>query len=363
MLDALRAAVPVRAPGVWVVGGAVRDALLGIEPRELDLLVEGDAVALARSAGEVVAVHERFGTATVRVGDVLVDLASARRESYASPGALPDVSLGASVEEDLRRRDFTVNAMAVRVEDGAFAAVPGAEDDLRHRRLRVLHRASFTDDPTRMLRGARYAARLGFVLVDDIRPGPLETVSAHRVGAEVRLAMGEPVRVWDAMDGFGLGRAVFGGAWDFDSRVVSRAVGLLGGGVVALGAALRGDVASLLDALGFPARERDVIAAAAGVDGLAVGANPGAVALWRSLRRLPPEAVAVAGARGDVAAARWWLDELRHVRPAVSGDELVAAGLQGPAVGQALERATEAALRGADRDTQLRAALGEDVAG
>src|SRR4051794_20899435 len=152
--------------GVYVVGGAVRDALRGQVPRELDLVVEGDAVAVARRAAERVGgtltVHERFGTATVRTGNFAFDLAGARRETYARPGALPDVQLGATLREDLARRDFTVNALAVSLGDGTLTAWPGARADLEAGVLRVLHDGSFADDPTRMLRLVRYAARLGF---------------------------------------------------------------------------------------------------------------------------------------------------------------------------------------------------------
>src|SRR3954454_22870792 len=130
-------------PGVHVVGGAVRDALRGQVPRELDLVVEGDAVAVARHAAERVSgtltVHERFGTATVKTGDFAFDLAGARRERYAHPGALPTVELGATLEEDLARRDFTVNAIAVSLLDGAMTQWPGARDDLERGTLRVLH--------------------------------------------------------------------------------------------------------------------------------------------------------------------------------------------------------------------------------
>src|SRR4051812_43933303 len=154
------------APGVHVVGGAVRDALRGQVPRELDLVVEGDALAVARRAaarvGGTLTVHERFGTATVRAEGYDFDLAGARRESYPRPGALPEVELGARIADDLARRDFSVNAMAVGLADGAFTEWPGARADLDARLLRVLHERSFIDDPTRMLRLLRYAARLGF---------------------------------------------------------------------------------------------------------------------------------------------------------------------------------------------------------
>ncbi len=183
-------------PGVWIVGGAVRDVLLGRAPRELDLLVEGAAGPVVHALGEPTAVHERFGTFTVAG----IDVTAARREIYARPGALPDVELGATVAEDLARRDFTVNAIAVRVSDGHVEAWPGALEDLDARVLRVLHDRSFVDDPTRALRMARYAARLDF----GVEPGTARlaadvdfgTVSGPRIGAELRLALTEPPSVW-----------------------------------------------------------------------------------------------------------------------------------------------------------------------
>src|SRR5829696_7252573 len=153
-------------PEAWVVGGAVRDLLLGGTPEDLDVVIEGDAVAAARRLadaleGELV-VHDRFGTATVAAAGHVYDLATARAETYAAPGALPDVRPG-TVEEDLLRRDFTVNAIAV-AGDGRIAAAPSAFEDLDARVLRVLHARSFVDDPTRLLRLVRYATRLGFAV-------------------------------------------------------------------------------------------------------------------------------------------------------------------------------------------------------
>src|SRR4051812_5556600 len=187
-------------PGVHVVGGAVRDALGGQVPRELDLVVEGDAVAVARHAAERVGgtltLHERFGTATVRTGDFAFDLAGARREVYERPGALPTVELGATLEEDLARRDFTVNAMAVSLADGRLTTWPGAREDLDAGRLRILHDGSFADDPTRMLRLLRYAARLEFAIEPGtaalIDPSLLHTVTGDRAGNERRLLLREP---------------------------------------------------------------------------------------------------------------------------------------------------------------------------
>ena len=189
---------------VYVVGGAVRDVLLDRTPHELDFVVEGDAVAVARRAaqrlGGRVIVHERFGTATVEAPDATFDLAGARRERYERPGTLPVVELGASLREDLERRDFTVNAIALHLADGELTFYPDAREDLEAGVLRVLHDRSFVDDPTRLLRLARYGARLGFepdeytdrLAAEAIAGGAPDTVTGARLGAELRLLLREP---------------------------------------------------------------------------------------------------------------------------------------------------------------------------
>ncbi len=166
---ALPAAMPLLArlpdtPAVYLVGGAVRDLLLGGAPFDLDLVVEGDAAAFASSLGGELKVHDRFGTSTVTLDGFSYDIARARRETYAHPGALPDVA-PAPLAEDLERRDFTVNTLALALAGdraGELTWVPTALEDLDARRLRVLHDRSFIDDPTRLFRLVRYATRLGF---------------------------------------------------------------------------------------------------------------------------------------------------------------------------------------------------------
>ncbi len=172
LAEALRAHPPragaVRDVGddpVYLVGGAVRDLLLGRGRADIDLVVEGDAAALAARLGADVVSHERFGTAKVKLDGHEVDIAGARSESYPHPGALPVVEPAAELEADLLRRDFTINAMAIPLARRAapdrparWRGRPGA------RQLRVLHTGSFVDDPTRALRAARYAARFGFEL-------------------------------------------------------------------------------------------------------------------------------------------------------------------------------------------------------
>src|SRR4051794_24968637 len=182
-----------RRPGLHLVGGAVRDLLLGATPVDVDLVLEdGDPAAVLAPLGVPVTVHERFGTASARQAGHAYDVARARAETYAQPGALPD-PVPAGLDEDLRRRDFTVNTFALALgppEPGRLRAVPEAEPDLAGRRLRVLHPESFLDDPTRLLRLARYRGRLGFAVEPGtaelaraaVDRGALRTVSGARIG-------------------------------------------------------------------------------------------------------------------------------------------------------------------------------------
>ena len=154
---------------VHLVGGSVRDLLLGRTPAELDLAASGEGDdpvgSLAGALGGVAMKGSQFGTAKVVVGEVEVDVARTRRETYIRPGALPTVTFTNSIEEDLPRRDFTIHAMAVSLNRGDFGAVLDPLDgrrDLEAGRVRVLHARSFEDDPTRILRAVRYAGRLGF---------------------------------------------------------------------------------------------------------------------------------------------------------------------------------------------------------
>ncbi len=361
---------------VYVVGGAVRDLLLGLEPHELDFVVEGDAVAVARRIGGRVIAHERFGTATVSIDGATFDLAGARRERYPRPGALPEVELGASLREDLERRDFTVNAIALHLADGELTWLPGAEEDLGARRLRVLHDASFRDDPTRLLRLARYAARLGFepeertdrLAGEAVAGGAVETITGSRMGAELRLLLQEPQpAALLALERHGLGRALLE-RFSVDRELVERAIALCPADaradLVALAGCLdRAASPARLDALAFPAEERAIVATAASRAPHLAEAIEDAIddaGVWRALRRERPETVALAGALGPREAAQRWLEDIRHRRLAINGDDIVAAGLSGPAVGEALDAAMVAMLEGrADsREEQLAAALG-----
>lgn len=190
---------------VYLIGGSIRDLLLGEPSPDLDLTVVGDGIAFARVlAQEVEATvieERRFLTAKIETPDGTIDVATARRETYPRPGALPQVEPG-TIADDLARRDFTVNAMALRLDGRGPQRLLdpfGGRDDLKRRCLRVLHDRSFHDDPTRILRAARYAARLGFRLEpktrrlaqEAVRAECLDTVSRERLRRELFLLLDE----------------------------------------------------------------------------------------------------------------------------------------------------------------------------
>ena len=174
------------------MGGAVRDLLLGEPSFDIDLAVEGDGIAfaerLAAALGGRMHAHEKFHTAVVLAGDLRVDVASARTEHYEYPAALPMVE-HSSIRQDLHRRDFTINAMAVSLLPAEFGLLfdpYGGEGDLGRGIVRVLHNLSFIEDPTRIFRAIRYQNRYGFDM-DGAHP---------RAGPKLRRdgAGGRPVR-------------------------------------------------------------------------------------------------------------------------------------------------------------------------
>jgi tRNA nucleotidyltransferase (CCA-adding enzyme) len=350
--------LPTGGDRIAVVGGFVRDVWLGREPRELDLVVEGDAPALALSLGGDTVVHEPFGTASATGAGWRIDLAMARREHYPAPGALPQVE-PATLEEDLARRDFSVNAIAVTLGGGEVLAASGALDDLARRQLRVLHERSFIDDPTRLLRLARYAQRLSFAVepwtAGLAQQASLRTLSGGRLGGELRLALQEPdpvgvlARLRDKLPIV------------IDRRLVERALALAppqsDRAMLILGALTREE--RWLADLELSAREHAVALACQRAAAPADTRTPSALA--RAWRGVPIEAVAVAGARTDPEPARRWIEQLRHVTLEIGGDDLIAAGLsEGPQIGARLERTLTAKLDGqltGGRDAELAYAL------
>ncbi|MBI5243073.1 MAG: CCA tRNA nucleotidyltransferase [Elusimicrobia bacterium] len=210
---------------LYAVGGCVRDWLLGRRTFDIDLAVEGDSQALARAAarlwGASLEVFDRFGTVCLRLSDgSRVDFARARAETYERPAALPRVQ-PASIHEDLRRRDFTLNAMARRITTDGLGDVLdpfGGRADLKAKLLRVLHPKSFEDDPTRIFRAARYAARFGLrveeetarLIEDAVRKDTPGLLSRERIRQELlrTLEEDEPGPAMGLLKEWGLAKAI-----------------------------------------------------------------------------------------------------------------------------------------------------------
>ncbi len=346
-LDAVRKAAE---EPVYLVGGGIRDLLLGRGRADVDLVVVGDPVALAERLGStVVAEEERFGTAKVELDGHVVDIATARTETYPHPGALPVVEPVTDIEPDLARRDFTINALAVRLGGEAELIDPhGGRHDLDEGLLRVLHPGSFVDDPTRAIRAARYASRLGFALEPEtealLRKTDLGAVSEDRRQAELMRLASEPngpeglelLAEWGLLD-------------------------LREGGLD-----LARSVATLLASKpwsGEAERAPAVLTAALGPRG-------GEAPLAAAEPARPSEAVELAGARTPVemvlarALGAEWLDryieEWRSVALEIDGSDLLAAGVaEGPALGRGLEATLRRKLDGeiSGREEELAAAL------
>ncbi len=351
---------------VSLVGGAVRDALLGVEESEdIDLVVEGDALALAERLGHDlnarVVTHGRFGTAIVELPhERWIDIATARRERYPHPGALPVVEPGTLVD-DLARRDFTVNAIAYRLTGPATGEVVdplGGRADLDAGVIRALRADSFVEDPTRLLRGVRYAARLGFAFDPATEAAarasaPDLDITSARVGDELRRMFTEP----SAAAAVGLAIAL-GVTWlHGDAAVLTRRF-------AAIDASLRLPGAPRLEpwALRMGCSVAPQAVQRAAVDGWARGIAAEAAAAPQLAERLAaagrpsrvddvvrgakPATAVVAHADGAAAIAGWWAT-MRDIRLAISGEDLVAAGIPpGPAIGRGLAAARIALLDG-----------------
>jgi tRNA nucleotidyltransferase (CCA-adding enzyme) len=343
----------------FLVGGAVRDLLLGRERTDVDIVLEGDPEPIARRLGGEVVSHERFATAKARAGELEADLAAARAESYPRPGALPEVR-PATLSEDLARRDFTINAMAVPLQGEPRLIDPhDGATDLERGRLRVLHGGSFLDDPTRALRAARYAARFGFELEPETerlaRSADLATVSTDRVEAELLKLAAEPDarRGFELLEGWGLVKLPPAGG-----PLIEEIVAVLGRppweGVA--DRALAVHAAATGHGVGPAGRPRDLLAGAREL----AAASPGR----------PSEAVELARGRSGVelvlarAQGADWLDrymtEWSHVKLEITGEDVLEAGIpEGPAVGRGLTAALQRKLDGeiAGRDEELAAAV------
>ncbi len=189
----------------YIVGGFVRDLLLGIKNFDVDIAVEGNCLLLAKNLAEKTKgkyiYYKKYGTATVKWQKSKVDLAMSRKETYKRPAALPTVKF-ATIRKDLFRRDFTINAMAIRLNKGRLGELLdfySGKSDLKKGIIKILHGKSFIDDPTRIFRAIRFEQRFGFKISKDtqrlmkqaLKQGMLSKLEKYRLQNELVLILKE----------------------------------------------------------------------------------------------------------------------------------------------------------------------------
>lgn len=366
---------------IYLVGGSVRDVLLGTPLNDLDLVVEGDAAALALAvsleAGSGKPARSQFGTATVRLRGQRFDLATARRETYPRPGALPKVS-PSTIQDDLARRDFTINAMAMALSGPHHQCLldpHGGRKDLDTGVIRVLHEGSFVDDPTRLLRAVRYEQRLGLLLegqtlgllLEAVPGGTLDTVSGERLRRELQHMFEEkrPHLPLGRSGNMGILRAIYHPLGE-GTATVALADHAAGQIPLAYLAALsyplspqEGD--GFIQRLRMPSRWAKVVGDTISLK-LRCGGDPGArpqmggadlptPEMCHFLDSLSPISIQVAALLSTLSTAREalaiYLTRLRHVKPSLDGRDLIAMGLaQGPALGEVLRKLRAARIEG-----------------
>jgi len=393
---------------VYLVGGPVRDLLLGQPLVDVDLMVEVDAREVARAVaasaeGIELRAHDRFGTVRIESAEARLDLARMRHERYAHPGALPEVVEG-TLEQDLRRRDFSVNALVCPLHGGSRTSERevidrvGGLEDLAQRRLRVLHPQSFHDDPTRAWRAARLAVRLGFrldrrsrsALRDALRDGAFGAVSGERHRRELQSVFLEaekgahPGRIlrllsdWHVLAALEpgltlprdrmlalrrLGRAIQESEWPA-SRWRPWIAGL-SIWLAPLPAAMRRRTLERFSIRGEQAAR--IVRFGRDAERLlrALARARGRGAVDALLSEQTEEALQALHALADAAVRRRilrWAAEDRRRRLPVSGEDLTQRGLVGPDVGRALARIRSAVLDGEVANREEALALAEEMA-
>jgi tRNA nucleotidyltransferase (CCA-adding enzyme) len=378
--------------GIYLVGGSVRDVLLGAEGFDIDIAVEGDAIGLARELARLlhgrVRAHEKFGTAVVLYDeDERVDVVTTRTEFYDAPAALPSV-VRAGIREDLFRRDFSVNAIAVSLRAEDFGRLVDPFDgrrDIAERRLRVLHNLSFVDDPTRIFRAVRYESRLGFRMDEHavqlarscVEMGLFDDLSSARLRDELVAILDEPdaPRSILRLAEIGVAAAVHPhlAADEEAAALVGRLNALrdryapelprwrLGLAVLARRMATY-ELYSWLGRLRLRRRDVDKIVAAVVfaprlVERLQREISPAEIVAL--VEPVAPDAPLVALAMHDLPALEEYFGSLREIELEIGGSDLVELGLeQSPRVGKILAELRRRKLNGAlaGRDAELAAA-------
>ncbi len=361
---------------LYLVGGVVRDLLLGRTNLDLDLVLEGDAINLAHQLTQIypgkITTHPHFNTAKLQWNKWNIDLTTARSETYAKPGALPSVEPG-FIEDDLFRRDFTINAMAIYLKPsryGELIDLYGGIADLKHKFIRVLHEKSFTDDATRIWRGLRYEQRLNFMLERETlrllkRDIPmLDTISGDRIRYELECVLQEeyPEKIIRRAEETGiltrLHPSLKGDGWlaeKFEQarRVSSPDLPPIGLYLALLAYPLTDEETKHLISylrLSKPIAQilRDSITIKTNLQALA-DRKLSRSSIYRLLHPYSSPAITANSLACDSPVARQhiqlFLDKLRYVKPVLTGDDLQKMGIApGPQMKEILQRLQEARL-------------------
>lgn len=375
-LDLVREVSAEKLCRPYLVGGPVRDLLLHRGVIDVDVTLEDGASTLARALAKRIDGRVRsfpqFLTYKVTAPQLPeIDITTARKERYRAPGALPTVTAG-RLKDDLLRRDFSINAIALDVMSGEVHDPTGGESDLRNRAVRVLHEESFVDDPTRIFRAIRLAKRLGFTIDPHteelmraaIRDGALATVSKERIWRELFLAMEEEdaAAVLSALADGGATEVLFGRRETSRSRldVVQRQLANdpeLDREVMYTAALLYGNASPLdLEGSGFSQkRARNVVHIANELPrfGDALAEATSDRQRFRIFKRASPEMLSIVAATlPDETRHVVRFHEYRKFQLGLRGNDLEVPG--GPHIAKALERTREAVFTGEIDPTQAR---------
>jgi tRNA nucleotidyltransferase (CCA-adding enzyme) len=363
---------------LYLVGGVVRDLLLERRNYDLDMVVEGDAIKLAQEMAGInranITTHTRFGTAKLRWQKRSADLATARAETYARPGALPTVKPG-TIVDDLARRDFTVNAMAIRLNPRHYGELIDPYDgrqDIKKRLVRVLHDKSFTDDATRIWRALRYEQRLGFriepttLMLIERDMDMLGTISGDRIRHELELVLKEelPEKALQRAGELGvlakLHPSLKGDDWLAETFAAARERCLPDEPNTQLYLALMcyrltgDDIDKLISYLRLPKVTaqvlRDTLSIKSKMKELAtLGLAPSVIYDLLHGYGLTSFTTNLLGAGSETVAEHieLYLNVLRHVNPILTGEDLKKLGIpMGPQIKMVLQRLREARLDG-----------------
>jgi tRNA nucleotidyltransferase (CCA-adding enzyme) len=360
---------------IYLVGGTVRDLMLKRSSLDIDLALEGNAIKFARQVaaetGEKLAIHQTFGTATFHQGEYTIDIATARSETYAHPGALPKVQ-PAKIKDDLGRRDFSVNAMAVDLSPSTFGQILDFHNgisDIEKKLIRILHKKSFTDDATRIFRAIRFEQRLGFAIEGGTERllrknvAMLNTISGDRLRNEIELLLNEglPEKALARADELGVLRQLnhsLKSNSDLADRFAEARQRYIAS--PALNFALlvydldKETAEAISERLNLSSDWKHVVLGVAKIkDDIHKLADPAisASSVYRYLKRYPVEAVSACFLSSESRIVRnqieRYLKELQYIQIHLNGNELKRMGVEtGPRLGRILKALQDAKLDG-----------------